>query len=225
MKKTKWAEVSICGAVFESHDNKRGKKLMSKWTNELQDGTLIDICGATLIWRNEVGLGCTPTKRYLEKQLDSINKLKPQCPVSLQKLVFPTSLDPKKVLNNNSISNKMDNSNNDEIGTPVVYFNCGHVQGQHGWGAKDDKHYECPVCRTVGPYAKLTVSIEPSLYLDDIRKIDLIKPYAFIPCGHMASEDTCKYWSKIIIPASDPMCPFCAIKLDTNRPFVKLIFS
>jgi pellino protein len=72
------------------------------------------------------------------------------------------------------------------------------------------------------------MGLEPSLYND--TNLSLFKPYAFRPCGHMASESTCKYWSKILVPQGttqdlSSICPFCAHPLCKEQPFVKLIFQ
>ena len=61
-------------------------------------------------------------------------------------------------------------------------------------------------------------------------KVNLFKPYAFRPCGHMTSESTCKYWSRVLVPQGSvegmaAMCPFCAAPLCKEQPFVKLIFQ
>ena len=89
------------------------------------------------------------------------------------------------------------------------------------------------------------MGLEPSLYCDQIKLMsysspvpiesssssnNYFRPYAFVPCGHMSSEVTCKYWSKIKMPQGQlqcllAMCPFCAKPLDTTQPFVKLIFQ
>ena len=75
------------------------------------------------------------------------------------------------------------------------------------------------------------IGLEPSFYCDtDIKTNTLFKSYAFRPCGHMASETTCKYWSQIMLPQGttqglSSVCPFCAIPLCKEQPFVKLIFQ
>lgn len=57
--------------------------------NQLQDGTLIDLCGATLLWRSAEGLKHSPSRQELERRLDEINAGKPQCPVNLNTLIIP----------------------------------------------------------------------------------------------------------------------------------------
>lgn len=106
----------------------------------LQDGTLIDLCGATLLWRSAEGLQNSPvsfpnvpnvpkhndltsfllqTKRDLEKLVDEINAGRPQCPVGLNTLVIP-----RKV------------ALGEHVNQPYVYLNCGHVQGEFGFNFK-----------------------------------------------------------------------------------------
>lgn len=66
--------------------------------------------------------------------------------------------------------------------------------------------------------------MEPAFHLDAERP-----NFAFNPCGHMASEKTVKYWSRISMPHGSSsfhsMCPFCTSLLDDAKPFVKLIFQ
>jgi hypothetical protein len=82
---------------------------------------------------------------------------------------------------------------------------------------------------------QLLIGLEPSLYCDtDIHdeKNSLVyfKPYAFRPCGHMASEKVCRFWSRMLVPQGatqglTAVCPFCSIQLCKDQPFVKLIFQ
>ena len=54
-----WREVSVCGEIYSVRETRsasqKGVKIESE-TNVLQDGTLIDLCGATLMWRSADGL-------------------------------------------------------------------------------------------------------------------------------------------------------------------------
>ena len=110
-------------------------------TNILVDGTLIDLCGATLLWRSVEGmefrilkyvfcfhkifgmnliifwgffpgLSRSPTPRQLERALDELNAGRPQCPVGLHTLIVPRK-------NSQNISPEAQ---------PMVYLKCGHVQ-------------------------------------------------------------------------------------------------
>ena len=62
---------------------------ITKETNELRDGSLIDLCGATLLWRSASSLLLSPTRRHLERQVEAMNQGRPQCPVGLTTLVIP----------------------------------------------------------------------------------------------------------------------------------------
>lgn len=159
-KANEWMEVSVCGAVFSLKESRLApcipdypsQKELNK-TNILRDGTLIDLCGATLLWRSTESLQNTPTKHYLEMNLEHLNRIKPQCPVGLKTLVFPSSASPlahkqfqPSILFNNA--NQLQNHHY-STRTPMVYLKCGHVHGQHDWGVKKDNERECPLCRKV----------------------------------------------------------------------------
>ena len=54
--------------------------------------------------------------------------------------------------------------------------------------------------------------------------------YCFVPCGHMASERTVRYWTEVPLPwgtsGFQAACPFCAVPLTAGTPgFIKLIFD
>ena len=73
------------------------------------------------------------TKRHLEQMVDELNAGRPQCPVGLNTLVIPR----KATLTSTEKQ-------------PVVYLNCGHVQGLHEWGhEKDSNSHTCPMCLKV----------------------------------------------------------------------------
>ncbi|XP_045613631.1 protein pellino isoform X2 [Procambarus clarkii] len=206
-----WREVSVGGGVYALRESRsapqKGIKIEEE-TNVLQDGTLIDLCGATLLWRSAEGLGKSPTKRHLEQMVDELNAGRPQCPVGLNTLVIPR----KATL---TATEKQ----------PVVYLICGHVQGLHEWGhEKDSNAHTCPMCLKVGPVVKLCMGIEPAFYVDSGPPT-----FCFNPCGHMASEKTVRYWAAVPIPHGTngfhAACPFCASPLEGDPGFVRLIFQ
>ncbi|XP_026477976.1 protein pellino [Ctenocephalides felis] len=205
-----WREASVGGGVFSLRESRAALQKgipVENETNILQDGTLIDLCGATLLWRSAEGLEKSPTKKDLEKQVDELNAGRPQCPVGLNTLVIP-----RKV------------SAGDHVNQPYVYLNCGHVQGQHNWGQdKESTKRRCPMCLETGPVVTLCMGIEPAFYVDSGSPT-----FAFNPCGHMATEKTVKYWASIEIPHGTngfhAICPFCAVPLDSPG-YVKLIFQ
>ncbi|XP_070494320.1 protein pellino isoform X1 [Chironomus tepperi] len=205
-----WRETSLGGDVFslrESRSAQQKGQPIKEESNILQDGTLIDLCGATLLWRSAEGLQNSPTKRDLEKLVDEINAGRPQCPVGLNTLVIP-----RKV------------TLGEHVNQPYVYLNCGHVQGHHDWGQDKTGARRCPMCLELGPVVHLCMGIEPAFYVDSG-----LPTYAFNPCGHMATEKTVKYWANVDIPHGtngfQAVCPFCATPLNGSPGYVKLIFQ
>lgn len=210
-----WREVSVDGGIYAIRESRsatqKGKRIEGE-TNILQDGTLIDLCGATLLWRSVDGFRSSPTKKTLEEKIDMLNALRPQCPVGLNTLVIP-----RKPILPSSV--KLSHQ-------PYVYVKCGHVQGYHDWGTTEKLNQRtCPICLSVGTVAKLCMGLEPSFYVDSGPLT-----HVFNPCGHMASERTVKYWCSIKIPHGThffhSVCPFCAIPLAADDPpLTKIIFQ
>jgi pellino protein len=96
-----WREVSVDGDIYSLRETRSSTKrgeLIAEETNQLQDGTLIDLCGATLLWRSYEGLKNSPSRQELEMRLDELNAGKPQCPVNLNTLIVPR----KKCVKNSS---------------------------------------------------------------------------------------------------------------------------
>ncbi|XP_034954508.1 E3 ubiquitin-protein ligase pellino homolog 3 isoform X2 [Zootoca vivipara] len=209
-----WREISVCGNVYALRDSRSAQqrgKLVESESNVLQDGSLIDLCGATLLWRTSEGLLRTPTLHQLEALRQEINAARPQCPVGFSTLAFP-SLAQRGVV---------------EKKQPWVYVNCGHVHGFHNWGFRKEKgglERECPMCRRSGPYVPLWLGCEAGLYLDAGRPT-----HAFCPCGHVCSAKTVQYWAQIPLPhgthAFHAACPFCGTWLTGQQGFVRLIFQ
>lgn len=226
-----WREVSVNGGIYAIRESRsaaqKGKRIVNE-TNVLQDGTLIDLCGATLLWRSLDGFRSAPTKKSLEEKIDQLNASRPQCPVGLNTLVIPRKavmqLTPHQ---HHSHHHHHSKEGHHKIGhQPYVYLRCGHVQGYHDWGATDKLNQRtCPICMTVSTVSRLSIGIEPSFYVDTGPLT-----HSFNPCGHMATEKTVKYWSAVKIPYGThffhSICPFCAIPLSTTEPpFTKLIFQ
>lgn len=58
-----WVEVSVGGALYHLRDSRSAPQKKSQVENEvnlLVDGSLIDLCGATLLWRSAEGLAKGP---------------------------------------------------------------------------------------------------------------------------------------------------------------------
>ncbi|XP_055762546.1 E3 ubiquitin-protein ligase pellino homolog 1-like isoform X2 [Salvelinus fontinalis] len=216
-----WREISVCGNVFTLRETRsaqqRGKMVESE-SQELVDGSLIDLCGATLLWRTAEGLSRTPTVKHLEALRQELNAGRPQCPVGFNTLAFP-SLRRKEILDEKQ---------------PWAYLRCGHVHGYHAWGGQGrepedevvevGRERECPMCRTRGPYVPLWLGCEAGFYLDAAPPT-----HAFSPCGHVCSEKTAAFWSQIPLPHGThtfhAACPFCVQQLAGESGYLRLIFQ
>ncbi|XP_024234188.1 E3 ubiquitin-protein ligase pellino homolog 2 [Oncorhynchus tshawytscha] len=222
-----WREISVCGDVYALRETRSGPsrgKLAEGESSALRDGSLVDLCGATLLWRTGEGLLRAPTLRHLEALRQELNAARPQCPVGLSTLAFPS----------------LPRSHSLEARQPWVYLTCGHVHGHHDWGQRPERREEggeegeegittvrreCPLCRSVGPYVPLWLGCEPAVYVDAGAPT-----YAFVPCGHVCSERTAKYWADTPLPhgthAFRPTCPFCSAPLSsTPQGWTRLIFQ
>lgn len=182
-------------------------------TQELSDGALIDLCGASLLWRTAEGLRRAPTLKHLEALRQELNAARPQCPVGLNTLAFPSMRRCQ-----GAVAEKQ----------PWAYLRCGHVHGYHDWGerggAGGGTERECPMCRARGPYVPLWLGCEAGLYVDAAPPT-----HAFSPCGHVSSEKTAAFWSQIPLPHGThtfhAACPFCAQQLSMGHSHVRLIFQ
>ncbi|XP_062404878.1 E3 ubiquitin-protein ligase pellino homolog 1 [Sardina pilchardus] len=232
-----WREISVCGNVFSLRETRSAQqrgKMVEKESHELRDGSLIDLCGATLLWRTAEGLAQTPSVQHLEELRRELNAARPQCPVGLNTLAFP-SLRCRQLL---------------DAKQPWVYLRCGHVHGYHGWAGRSRRSQEeedeedeeenqqpgqneqdpgsrerqCPLCRARGPYVPLWLGCESAFYLDAAPPT-----HAFVPCGHVCSEKTAAFWSQIPLPHGThtfhAACPFCVRPLRRERRYIRLIFQ
>ena len=133
-----WKELSVCGDVYglratRSHSEKGS--YCPAADNVLRDGTLIDLCGATLLWRSANSINKRPKsedigkhilidfqfKFKLELCLERLNIQKVQCPVGLSTLNFRHRLET-------------------DSKQPFVYLKCGHVHGKVNWGEAEGKY-------------------------------------------------------------------------------------
>lgn len=212
-----WREVSVDGDIYSLREtrssNSKGAVCPDE-NNMLQDGTLIDLCGATLLWRSAEGLEKSPSAHDLESALNSLNAGKPQCPVNMNTLIIPKKKTSSRTANQRQ---------------PYVYLECGHVQGKHKWGQHTthmgNSLHKCPICLLESERViQLTMGMQAAFHLDS-GSLD----YAFNPCGHVASLRTVRYWSAIPLPhgtnSFHPVCPFCTTLLAQTKPFVRLIFQ
>ncbi|XP_063078398.1 E3 ubiquitin-protein ligase pellino homolog 2 isoform X2 [Engraulis encrasicolus] len=228
-----WREISVCGDVYTLRETRSGPvrgQLAAGESSALQDGSLVDLCGATLLWRTAEGLLRAPTLRHLDALRLELNAGRPQCPVGLNTLAFPS----------------LPRSHSLEERQPWAYLSCGHVHGRHDWGQRPERHREggggqgdgpggdgpgggggnreCPLCRSLGPYVPLWLGGEPALYVDAGAPT-----HAFTPCGHVSSERTARYWAETPLPhgthAFRPTCPFCSTPLAPSPGYTRLIFQ
>ncbi|KAA0711122.1 E3 ubiquitin-protein ligase pellino -like protein 1 [Triplophysa tibetana] len=197
------------------HSNGSGEMFFPLLDVTQSYGSLIDLCGATLLWRTAEGLSRTPTVKHLEALRQELNAARPQCPVGFNTLAFP-SMRRKDIVDEKQ---------------PWVYLKCGHVHGYHNWGNRDverdgreGRERECPMCRARGPYVPLWLGCEAGFYLDAAPPT-----HAFSLCGHVCSEKTAAYWSQIPLPHGThtfhAACPFCAQQLTGEQGYIRLIFQ
>lgn len=203
-----WSELSVCGDVYKlratrSHAEKG--EFCPEFDNVLRDGTLIDLCGATLLWRSASSIKTRPKSEDIELSLARLNGQRVQCPVGLSTLNFRHREEP-------------------DSKQPFVYLKCGHVHGKVDWGDTEDGEKTCPMCRQKSKCVALVVGKENAFHLNSDEP-----NFAFNPCGHTVSEQTAKAWSQILLPHGTQCfraaCPFCAIPLDGENPFIRLIYQ
>ncbi|EUB62789.1 Protein pellino [Echinococcus granulosus] len=204
--------------------------------NVLEDGTLIDLFGAILIWRSAEGLKNGLTLTDIGEMVNILNQLHIQCPVYLKTLHFEGFGAPRipseyfcSAASGQDFSSSSIGATFGGGGQPHVYLNCGHVHGYHDWqpsnqqfSSEQDKR-TCPLCRQTSRFVRISVGEEVGFFVDRGAP-----SHCFNPCGHIASEATVRFWSKLKLPATSqtPMlskCPFCAHVIE--GPPVRLIFQ
>jgi len=213
-----WKEASVCGNMFSLRSSRSAPKSGEKLDNAdniLRDGTLIDLCGTTLLWRSYTENGDmmpVANPHNIDLLIYNLNQERPQCPVGLSTLAFPGRSRAMQQV-----------SEFDKKKQPWVYLTCGHVHGWIDWGECGEDERICPLCRSEGKYVPLWVGSEPAFYVDTG-----VPSHCFVPCGHICSEKTAIYWSKTTLPhgtqAYAAACPFCATPLD-DPGILKLIWQ
>ena len=230
-----WYEISVNGNPYSRRTFCRspGKALFDqqKYSNELEDGAIIDVSGCLLLFRKKVS---TNDNRFAYKVMQSLTNLKATCPVSLSPLVFEfiCAKDRErralKYLRSSNSSylpymtyserySDVDNENN----SVYCYTECGHVHAFH----KMLENQPCSLCRRVGPFVQIKYNF--------CEQIDFGKPICiFNPCGHICSKQCALEYSMLKMPviydhdhADTPQCPFCLTHLKESNPFSKLIFQ
>lgn len=198
-----WRECSVGGNVLNLRRSRfrpeRTMKIEDE-TTELRDGTLIDLCGVTLIWRSAEGLQNSPTQSDLDKYVVGCKPL--------------------------PISRDIGSGSAAPIDRPYYFFKCGHIK-IYREVEEDDSTEErrCTICLILGPVVALSIGLEPAFYVDSGPPT-----FAFNPCGHMASEMTVKYWANVTIPKATKeededfkaTCPFCRTLLSGHPGYFQL---
>ncbi|KAM7542204.1 hypothetical protein Aperf_G00000009591 [Anoplocephala perfoliata] len=231
-----WREVSVCGNVYRLHSTMfvpGETDRVKEEDNVLEDGTLIDLCGAILIWRSAEGLKNGLTLTDVSEMVNILNQLHIQCPVYLKTLHFKGFCVPrgpsKFACNDNFSSNSSLSTTFGGGSQPHVYLNCGHVHGYHNWQPRGEQNTgeqdkrTCPLCRQSSKFVPLLIGEEVGFYVDRGAP-----SHCFNPCGHIASEATVSFWSDLKLPMANqtpmvPKCPFCAHIIE--GPPVRLIFQ
>ncbi|PSN30401.1 Protein pellino, partial [Blattella germanica] len=194
-----WREVSVGGDIFSLRESRSAlqRGIVDDETNILQDGTLIDLCGVTLLWQSAEGLAKSPW-------MNSVGQS--HCPLGLNKLVIPRKL--MLCMNDDETIN--------EKQQPYVYVNCGHVQN------KKDKR--CPRCSKVGPVMKLCMGMEPAFYVNAGAPTFAFNPCGHM-ATEKTVKYWVNVAIPHGINGFDAVCPFCRIAIVGSPGYIRLIFQ
>ena len=184
----KWAEVSLNGNLYNIRKsvNEPGNRMIdNQMTNELIDGSIIDLCGVSLLFlkSNQDNHSLNP-----EQIINEINALRPQCPVQLHPVQFQY-LNPRqrairaiKNLETSIIGYQIpgclhvpavDYSDIEEQHRSFVFPSCGHVHGYHS----QLMGKSCPLCRQQGEFVQLAFEFQASIGLSLIHISEPTRPY------------------------------------------------
>ncbi|TRY86064.1 hypothetical protein DNTS_030164 [Danionella cerebrum] len=202
-----WREISVCGNVFtlrETRSSQNPGKLLESESHELTDGSLIDLCGATLLWRS----GDSPCEPRTPPT-QSFSSLQHQaCSTSSSCIYLPCGHVIRGRRRLTKLGYSEEEEEDDDHSDP-----CPDPEGEH----------RCPVCRARGRLVPLTLGRESTVFLDSAPP-----SHAFIPCGHVCSERTAVFWSSVLLPRGAQgfysACPFCLRPLGRERKSVRLLF-
>lgn len=196
-----WRECSVGGNVLNLRKSRfapeRTERIQDE-RNVLQDGTLIDLCGVTLIWRSAEGLNNSPRKSDIEK-----------CGVGLNSLLMP-----KEVTSGERIR-------------PYFFLNCEHVQlYKEREEDKSSEERRCVMCLVKGPVVPLSMGLEPAFYIDSGPPTYAFNPCGHMASertvkywANVSIPNEMKYE----INDFKAVCPFCRTTL-VSPGYVKLKF-
>lgn len=207
MFSSNWREVSVSGYIYPVRSAKMDASKRARILEEsniLVDGTLIDLCGVTLIWRTPEGLKRTPTEYYLNHLQSTLHKHTPESlPLPRNSRMIVSQVEPS-------------------VKKCYVFLACGHVTAFSKLPNDHAKGLHCPYCSAFGPVKEFTVGTEPGFYFHE----EAPSYAAFKPCGHVATQKTVEFWSGVQIPdhrnIQRSLCPFCGQNLNFITKHVRL---
>ncbi|TRY86063.1 hypothetical protein DNTS_030164 [Danionella cerebrum] len=190
--------------VFWADEARESEELLESESHELTDGSLIDLCGATLLWRS----GDSPCEPRTPPT-QSFSSLQHQaCSTSSSCIYLPCGHVIRGRRRLTKLGYSEEEEEDDDHSDP-----CPDPEGEH----------RCPVCRARGRLVPLTLGRESTVFLDSAPP-----SHAFIPCGHVCSERTAVFWSSVLLPRGAQgfysACPFCLRPLGRERKSVRLLF-
>ncbi|GFU27636.1 protein pellino [Nephila pilipes] len=195
-----WREVSVCGYIYpvrSPHVEFKKRPRIVEETNILQDGSLIDLCGVTLLWRTPEGLRNAPSEECLRRTENLFHELAVQCLVPKAPSVVKERT--------------------------FVFLSCGHLL-KLSVATRNLESWSCVVCRCVGPITELKVGKEPAFYVDREGLSHAFKPCGHVTnLSTVQYWSAVKIPEHRNI--HEPRCPFCATKLNSITQYIELEFS
>lgn len=234
-----WYEVSTTGRCYTVRDSTKrgGIHLSAPFTNELVDGSIIDINGVLLVFQSK-------TRHWRQSAcdfIDEMNRRKPVCPVMMHSIAFASLDSHERLLREIDRLHEggvgyvspglieapaSDYDDIEEGHRAYVFPSCGHVHGFH----QSLVGKNCPMCRTPGDFVPLIFHLNSILWRG--------RPtHVFNPCGHAASRALCEEWSTIPTFVYDTggdivdqryRCPFCCSllnEMEAGGPYTRLVIQ
>ena len=161
--------------------------------------------------------------------METLNALKPQCPVLFNEITFSYQDAQERLQQARTRAHDAgalspfptgvhvplaDYSHlRSEDSHPYVFPACGHIFSYH----KSIEGRPCPLCRREGPFVPIAYSFVPAI-------CDQFPTHVFNPCGHIASQKVCEQWAATWVPSRDltrseqvHICPYCAGELSQSQ--------
>ena len=200
-----WYELSVMGLLYPLRQAgmpnvpRDTRQPVPALNNTLTDGTMIDICGATFIWRAPTA---SPEPRHQFRREFNARVL--YCPVMYDQI---------GVASFSTATPTYTATSSAPVVAALVFPRCGHVYGESEGMLTLTR---CPLCRTDGPCVRLGV-------IDTIPHISGVPEAVFNPCGHATSRAIADAWAATSIPRAVfdvkdrisivSCCPFCRTEL------------